>query len=122
VASSIGVIGQHLPDGKQKQAIDELATPFQSKHGYPPPQFAQDGYSAVKLLVAAIEKAGSADRDKIRDALEGLNLLTPNGKYAYGPTDHSGLRGEFIAITTVRGGAFVPTDWARTQLAGLAGQ
>lgn len=121
VASSIGVVGQHLPDGKQKQAIDELATPFQGKHGYPPPQFAQDGYSAVKLLVAAIEQAGGADRNKIRDALERLNLLTPNGKYAYSATDHSGLPGEFIAITTVKGGAFVPTDWTKTQLAGLAG-
>jgi branched-chain amino acid transport system substrate-binding protein len=122
VASSIGVVGQHLPDGKQKQAVDELTTSFQSRHGYPPPQFAQDGYSAVKLLVAAIEKAGGADRAKIRDALEGLTLLTPNGKYAYSATDHSGLPGEFIAINTVSGGTFVPTDWTKTQLAGLTGQ
>lgn len=121
VASSIGVVGQFLPDGKQKEAINELATAFQDRHGYPPPQFAQDGYSAVKLLVAAIEKAGGADRAKIKDALEGLTLLTPNGKYTYSGTDHSGLRGEFIAITTVRGGAFVPTDWTKTQLAGLTG-
>ena len=58
MSSSIGVVGDYLPDGPQKDAINELATAFQTKYGYPPPQFAQDGYSGVKLLVAAIEKAG----------------------------------------------------------------
>jgi branched-chain amino acid transport system substrate-binding protein len=121
VASSIGVIGPDLPDGKQKDAISELTTSFTEKYGYPPPQFAQDGYSGVKLLVAAIEKAGSAEPDKIRDALEGLTLVTPNGEYSYGKDDHAGLGPEFIAINTVSQGAFRPTEWAGEQLAGLAG-
>jgi branched-chain amino acid transport system substrate-binding protein len=121
VASSIGVIGPDLPAGKQKDAISELTTSFEKKYGYPPPQFAQDGYSGVKLLVAAIEKAGSAEPDKIRDALEGLTLVTPNGEYKYGTDDHAGLGPEFIAITTVTQGAFKPTEWTSKQLADLAG-
>jgi branched-chain amino acid transport system substrate-binding protein len=121
VASSIGVVGAHLPDGPQKDAVAELATAFAERHGYPPPQFAQDGYSGVKLLVAAIEKAGGVDREKVRDALEGLTLLTPNGTYAYSATDHSGLKPDFISINTVRGGAFVPTEWAKSQLATVTG-
>ena len=119
VASSIGVVGPDLPDGKQKDAITELTSSFEKKYGYPPPQFAQDGYSAVKLLVAAIEKAGSAEPDKIRDALEGLSLVTPNGEYAYSKTNHAGLGPEFISVNTVTQGAFKPTDWASEQLAGL---
>ncbi|AVT28160.1 ABC transporter substrate-binding protein [Plantactinospora sp. BC1] len=122
VASSIGVVGDTLPDGAQKQAIDELAGAFRAKHGYPPPQFAQDGYSGVRLLVAAIEKAGGTDRAKIRDALEGLTVTTPNGTYTYSATDHAGLRADYISVNTVRGGAFVPTDWAREQLAVVAGR
>ncbi|HEU5475521.1 MAG TPA: ABC transporter substrate-binding protein [Actinophytocola sp.] len=122
VASSIGVVGADVPAGPLKQAIDELATPFAAKYGYPPPQFAQDGYSAVKLLVAAIEQAGGTEPEQIRQALESLTLLTPNGKYGYSGSDHSGLPGDYIAITTVRGGKFVPTDWTRGQLAGIAGQ
>jgi branched-chain amino acid transport system substrate-binding protein len=119
VASSIGVVGPDLPDGKQKDAISELTTSFEKKYGYPPPQFAQDGYSGVKLLVAAIDKAGSAEPDKIREALEGLTLVTPNGEYKYSKTNHAGLGPEFIAITTVTQGVFKPTEWASEQLAGL---
>lgn len=122
VSSSIGVVGAHLPDGPQKDAINELATAFSSRYGYPPPQFAQDGYSGVKLLVAAIEKAKSVDRAKVQAALDGLTLLTPNGTYAYTKTDHSGLKPDFISVNTVKGGTFVPTDWARTQFAGIAGK
>src|SRR5262245_35512817 len=96
VASSIGVVGQHLPGGKQKDAINELTTSFEKKYGYPPPQFAQDGYSGVKLLVAAIEKAGSTEPEKVRAALEGLTLVTPNGEYKYSAKDHAGLGPEYI--------------------------
>jgi branched-chain amino acid transport system substrate-binding protein len=122
MATSIGVVGSHLPAGPQKQAIEELTTTFSSRYGYPPPQFAQDGYSAVKLLVAAVEKAGGTEPEKVRDALEGLTALTPNGTYAYSKTDHSGLKVDFIAVNTVRDGAMVPTDWSRSQLATLGGK
>lgn len=122
VASSIGVVGASLPDGAQKQAIDELAGPFQTKYGYAPPQFAQDGYTGVKLLVAAIEKAGSTEPEKVRAALEGLTATTPNGTYTYSASDHAGLKADFISINTVKGGAFVPTEWAREQLAAVAGK
>lgn len=122
IASSIGVVGNALPAGPQKAAIDELATAFTAAHGYPPPQFAQDGYSGVKLLAAAISKAGSSDRAKVRDALEGLTLTTPNGAYKYSATDHSGLTTDYIALTTVRDGGFVPTDYSKAKLATVGGR
>lgn len=122
VASSIGVVGDALPAGAQKTAIEELSTAFRTKYGYPPPQFAQDGYSGVKLLAAAIGKAGGTDRAKVRDALEGLTLTTPNGTYRYSATDHSGLTADHISINTVRSGAFVPTDHSRAGLATLGGR
>jgi branched-chain amino acid transport system substrate-binding protein len=122
ISSSIGVVGSHLPDGPQKDAINELTTTFQTKFGYLPPQFAQDGYSGVKLLAAAIEKAGGVDKVKVRDALEGLTLLTPNGTYRYSATDHSGMKPDFISINQITGGAIVPTDWAKTQLASVTGK
>jgi len=121
VASSIGVVGPHLPAGEQKDAVDELTTAFTDEYGYPPPQFAQDGYSAVRLLVAAIEQAESTEAADIRDALEDLTLVTPNGEYTYSAQDHAALGPEFISVNTVTGGQFVPTDWAGEQLAGLAG-
>jgi branched-chain amino acid transport system substrate-binding protein len=116
IASSVGVVGEYLPAGELKTAVDELTTAFTGKYGYPPPQFAQDGYSGVKLLAAAIEKAGGTDRAKVRDALEGLSLTTPNGTYAYSAANHSGLTTDFIAINTVQAGKFVPTEFSQEKL------
>ena len=90
VLSAIGVVGDYLPDGPQKRVIQQMATPYQQKHGYPPPQFAQ--------------------------ALENLNLVTPNGEYKYGPTDHSGLTRDYISVNVVKEAKFVPTDWAKDKL------
>ncbi len=116
VLSAIGVVGDALPDGPQKQIIDQMAVPFSKRFGYPPPQFAQDGYSACLLLFEAIKKAKSTKRDEIRAALEQMTLLTPNGKYRYSPTDHSGLTREFLSVNVVTSGKFVPTPWAKEQL------
>ncbi|HEX4811332.1 MAG TPA: ABC transporter substrate-binding protein [Nonomuraea sp.] len=116
VQSAIGVVGEHLPAGKQKQVIEQMATPYRQEHGYPPPQFAQDGYSASLLLFEAIRKAGSTDQARIQQALETMDLVTPNGRFRYSPTDHSGLSPEYISVNTVRNGEFVPTEWAMEQL------
>ncbi|GAA3937821.1 ABC transporter substrate-binding protein [Actinomadura viridis] len=117
VQSAIGVVGDHLPPGPQKQVIDQLAVPYKQKHGYGPPQFAQDGYSAALLLFEAIKKAGGTEGEKVQKALETMDLITPNGRFRYSPTDHSGLSPEYISVNTVRNGQFVPTDWAKEQLA-----
>lgn len=119
VQSAIGVVGEYLPDGKLKQAIEEMSVPFKQRYGYEPPQFAQDGYAGVKLLAAAIEKAGT-DREKIRDALESMTLVTPAGQYTYSPTDHSGLRPTDISMNTVKNGKLVPTEWSMKRLAETA--
>ncbi|MEW2359320.1 ABC transporter substrate-binding protein [Spirillospora sp. NPDC029432] len=117
VQSAIGVVGDHLPAGPQKQVIDQLAGPYKQKHGYAPPQFAQDGYSAALLLFEALRKANSTDGEKVQKALESMDLVTPNGRFRYSPTDHSGLGPEYISVNTVKNGQFIPTDWAKDQLA-----
>jgi branched-chain amino acid transport system substrate-binding protein len=122
VACTIGVVGSSLPDGALKKSVEEFTGPFQTKYGNPPPQFAYDGYSAVKLLVAALAKAKSADRQKVQQALEGLTLTTPNGRYAYSSTNHAGLTRDYIAISTVKSGAFVPTEWTKAKYAAIAGK
>ena len=119
VSSAIGVVGDYLSEGAQKQVIAQMAAPFEQKYGYPPPQFAQDGYSACLLLFEAMKKSGSYKRDSIRDALEQMTLTTPNGEYRYSPTDHSGLSRDFISVNTVTGGKFVPTAWSKDRLAQL---
>jgi branched-chain amino acid transport system substrate-binding protein len=122
VLSAIGVVADQLPDSPQKQVVAKMAAPFKQKYGYSPPQFAQDGYSACLILFEAIKKAGSTNRDKIRDALENLSVLTPNGQYKYSPNDHSGISRDYISVNVVRAGAFVPTDWAKDKLSRTVAQ
>jgi branched-chain amino acid transport system substrate-binding protein len=119
VESAIGVVADTLADGKLKSAVKEMSDPFKQKYGYEPPQFAMDGYSGVKLLAAALTKAGT-DREKVRDALETLTLVTPAGQYTYSATDHSGLRPTDISVNQVKGGKFIPTEWSANRLAETA--
>lgn len=116
LSTAIGVIGQQLPTGDLKSAVDKLAADYQKEYGTYPPQFAIDGYCGVVVLAEAIRKAGSTDGKKVRAALEELSLLTPNGRYQYSKDDHSGLATDNVAIATVTGGSFVPTPWMTQQL------
>jgi branched-chain amino acid transport system substrate-binding protein len=118
MSSSIAVAGKQLPAGPLKTLVDGFATPWQqANNGVYPPQFAFDGVSGIQLLKAAITKAGSSDRTAIRDALEGLNVLTPAGRFAYTKTDHAGLTSDAVAIVEVRGGQLQATPFSVKQFA-----
>ena len=83
MTSSIAVPGRELPAGPLKDVVDAFADPWLEQNDAYPPQFAFDGATGVQLLVAAIEKAGSTDREKVRDALETLDVLTPTGRFTF---------------------------------------
>jgi branched-chain amino acid transport system substrate-binding protein len=115
LSSSIAVPGAELPAGPLKDTIDQFAGPWEKENGVYPPQFAFDGAAGIQLAQAAIEAAGSSDREAIRNALESLDVLTVVGRYTYSATNHSGLDSSAIAIVEVSGGAFIATDYAKEQ-------
>jgi branched-chain amino acid transport system substrate-binding protein len=113
MTSSIAVPGRELPAGPLKNLVDAFAGPWQqaNNNAYPP-QFAFDGVTAIQLLKAAIEKARSTDRQKVRDALESLDVLTPTGRFTFSKTDHAGLDTNAISIVTVKNADLVATDYS----------
>jgi branched-chain amino acid transport system substrate-binding protein len=118
MSSSIAVPGSELPAGPLKTLVDDFATPWQAaNNGVYPPQFAFDGVTGIQLLKAAIEKAGSTDREAIRDALETLDVLTPTGRFTYTKTNHSGLTADAVAVVEVAGGKLQATDFSLKQFA-----
>lgn len=120
MSAALAVIAPELPASPIKTEIDKLAKPFAAKYGGQPSEFAADAYSGAELLFAALKKAGPGfSHSAIQAALNHLSLLTPDGKYNYTPTDHSGLAPDDIAMVTVKGGAFQPTAWEKTQYAKL---
>lgn len=68
---------------------DQLTKDFRSKH----PDVQSIGnpvgpaYAAVQILVNAIEKAGSLDRKKIRDAVAATDMMTVKGRVKFRPND-----------------------------------
>lgn len=117
VATTLAAVAPTLPDSAFRDSALAMRGRYLAAHGMAPAQNALDGYSAVRLIAAAIESAGSAAPERIRRALERLTLSTPEGVYRYSPTNHRGLDPEDMAIAVVRGGDFAVTDWSRRSLA-----
>jgi branched-chain amino acid transport system substrate-binding protein len=113
MTSSIAVPGRELPAGPLKDAVDAFADPWLKQNDVYPPQFAFDGAAGIQLLVAAIEEAGSTDREQVRDALESLDLLTPIGRFQFSEDDHGGLGKDAIAIVEVKDGELMATPYSR---------
>ncbi|WP_309712019.1 ABC transporter substrate-binding protein [Pseudolysinimonas sp.] len=116
LSSNLAVAGADLPAGALKTEIDEFAALWADSDAaaeYPyPPQFAFEGAAALQLIKAAIEAAGSTDHAAVRDALEGLDLLTVVGRKAFSPTDHVGTTTAGLAIVQIQDGQFVATEYS----------
>jgi branched-chain amino acid transport system substrate-binding protein len=65
---------------------------YKAKYNIDPDQFAAQGYTGVLIMAAAAKQAGltfgdpTADRQKLRDALEKVNLDTPLGPFQFTST------------------------------------
>lgn len=116
MATAPAMVAAQLPRSKLKRVATAMTVAFERANGYAPSQFAIDGYVAVKLIAAAISKAGSDDPFAIRAALEQLVLLTPQGEYRYSVENHSGLRPEDVTIVRIHDRQFVLTSWSREQI------
>ncbi len=67
--------------------------------------FGGHAYDALMLLVEAIKRAGSTDRDKVREALESTkNFAGVDGIYNMSPTNHVGLDDASFKMVEVRNG------------------
>ncbi len=59
----------------------EFSEKYKAKYGHEPGYHAGGGYGAGQVLEAAVKKAGSTDRDKVREALFALDTVTAFGRY-----------------------------------------
>ncbi|MCO5384783.1 ABC transporter substrate-binding protein [Desulfosporosinus sp.] len=85
-----GVMGTNpylynYPDTPENKAFAEA---FKKEYNREPAAFALYGYMGGKFLGEAIAKAGSTDKEKIIDAMEGLTIDTPVGKATLRKEDH----------------------------------
>ena len=61
-------------------------------NGAPPDFFTAGGMSAAMAIVAAIQKAGGTDTEKLIAAMEGLEFETPKGPMTFRMQDHQAMQ------------------------------
>jgi branched-chain amino acid transport system substrate-binding protein len=106
-------VGADLPDtDPQKAKIAALTSAFEAKFKRKPNQFAAQTYDAIYLARTAIEKAGSSDRTKVRDALAGISgWQGVGGVFNFAKDKHSGLSKDDLVLVNWRDGAFHLADY-----------
>jgi branched-chain amino acid transport system substrate-binding protein len=65
--------------------VEELNAKYQAEFGRPADLLTGPAYACVQLLAAAIEKAGTLDRDQIRDAMAATDMDTVIGPVTFNP-------------------------------------
>ena len=69
-----------------------LVTEHLKRFKEPPDFFTCGGFAAAMAVVAAIQKAGGTDTEKLISAMEGMDFQTPKGKMTFRKEDHQALQ------------------------------
>ena len=67
-------------------SVADFVAAYNAKYGEDPAYHAAGGYGAGLILQRAIEEAGSLDTDKVRAALDGMNVMTFYGRVQFDTT------------------------------------
>jgi branched-chain amino acid transport system substrate-binding protein len=100
-------VADELPDNHvQKKVLTEYKKGYEAKFKDDVSTFGGHAYDALMAVVEGIKKAGSTDRDKVRDAIETLQFVGTAGEFKFSPDNHSGLTAEAFEMQTVKNGKF----------------
>ena len=64
---------------------EEFMSAYEKKYSQPPGNYASLAYDTIWLLKTAIEKAGSTEMTKVRDALQGISYQGLSGLISFAP-------------------------------------
>ncbi len=103
------LIAADLPYGHpQKELLLKYKKDYEEKYKENVSAFGGYAYDAFIIFEAAVKKAGSTDREKVRDAIEQLkNLPSATGIFSFSERDHNGLTKDAFQMLTVKDRKFV---------------
>jgi branched-chain amino acid transport system substrate-binding protein len=84
---------------------------YQAKYRDYPRAGSLSGYTTMKALAAAIDKAQSTDTDQLIAALEGLTVESPLGPITFRAGDHQSTMGMYVGRIAVSDGKGTMTDF-----------
>jgi branched-chain amino acid transport system substrate-binding protein len=91
----------------QKQVLVKYKNDYEKKYKEDASTFGGHAYDAFMILVKAIEKAGSTDKEKVRDAIETMRgFVGTGGVFDFSAQDHNGLDIDAFELLTVKNGKF----------------
>ncbi len=96
-----GVLGtsnyfHYFPDDAANKAF---VADFQKAYGRVPKVGALYGYITAKLIIDGYKKAGSLDKEKLIDAIEGMTVTTPVGPVTLRAYDHQAMLPMYMGVT-----------------------
>ena len=77
------------PAERQNSASQEFSDAFAKRFGVAPSYHAAAAYAACQIMIMALRKAGSLDRDRYRETLFGMDVMTIIGRFL---PDRSGMQ------------------------------
>ena len=95
----------------------DFATLFEETYGYAPPYQAAESAAAVQVFADAFERAGSLDKDAVRDALSATEMETFYGNIKFDETGKNIAKP--MVLYQVQDGEYVvvaPTEWAAAEV------
>ncbi|MGD9045908.1 MAG: ABC transporter substrate-binding protein, partial [Desulfobacterales bacterium] len=105
-------LGIHAPEGvlgtmdyhfyyPDISANKRFVKAFRASYGNPPGFPAFHGYNTANFIAEAYKKAGSVDKEKFIDALEGLQIQSPVGRIEMRACDHQVIQPMFLGATKI---------------------
>ncbi len=98
-------------------SASDYAKLFEKEYGYVPPYQAAESTASVLVWVDALQRAGSFDTDKLRDALAATEMQTFYGNVKFDETGKNIAKP--MVLRQVQGGQYkvvAPTKWASDKL------
>lgn len=100
------IVGSPWFVGKTTPQNQAFVAAFRTKYGHDPDQFAAQAYDAMKIMAAAIDRAGAADPAKLRAALLQTSFDGVMGPFRFTPgRDPASTEG--VVVLEMKNGAFV---------------
>ncbi|MDI1342609.1 MAG: ABC transporter substrate-binding protein [Pseudolabrys sp.] len=102
------LVAEKLPaSDPQKKVVVDYKTTYEKATGQPVSTFGGHAYDGLMILVDAMKRAKSADKAKVRDAIEATkNFMGTGGLVNMSPTDHLGLDLTAFRMLEIKNG-----DW-----------
>jgi len=100
----VGVMGTtdylfYYPETPENRAFDKA---YEAAYGDHPGFSAFHGYITAEFIAQAFRKAGSLDKEKFIDALEGMKVKSPaGGKVEMRACDHQAVLPEYFGVTAI---------------------